>query len=37
MRHAATLVDQRKAQDEKARVKRIHRDMKKIYKGKGRQ
>jgi ribosome biogenesis GTPase / thiamine phosphate phosphatase len=32
MRHAATLVDQRKAQDEKARVKRIHRDLKKIYK-----
>ncbi|MDQ5838027.1 MAG: ribosome small subunit-dependent GTPase A [Acidobacteriota bacterium] len=25
MRHAATLVDQRKAQEEKARVKRIHR------------
>jgi ribosome biogenesis GTPase / thiamine phosphate phosphatase len=25
MRHAATLTDQRKAQDEKARVKRIHR------------
>jgi ribosome biogenesis GTPase len=25
MRHAATLVDQRKAQDEKSRVKRIHR------------
>lgn len=34
MRHAATLVDQRKAQDEKARVKRIHRDLKKIYKKK---
>ena len=32
MRHAATLVDQRKAQDEKSRVKRIHRDLKKIYK-----
>jgi ribosome biogenesis GTPase / thiamine phosphate phosphatase len=32
MRHAATLVDQRKAQDEKSRVKRIHRDMKKVYK-----
>src|SRR5919205_2193316 len=32
MRHAATLVDQRKAQDEKARVKRVHRDLKKIYK-----
>ncbi|HJQ34953.1 MAG TPA: ribosome small subunit-dependent GTPase A [Pyrinomonadaceae bacterium] len=32
MRHAATLIDQRKAQDEKARVKRIHRDLKKIYK-----
>jgi ribosome biogenesis GTPase len=26
MRHAATLVDQRKAQEEKSRVKRIHRD-----------
>jgi ribosome biogenesis GTPase len=25
MRHAATLVDQRKAQDEKGRVKRVHR------------
>ena len=32
MRHAATLVDQRKAQDEKGRVKRIHRDLKKVYK-----
>ena len=32
MRHAATLTDQRKAQDEKSRVKRIHRDLKKIYK-----
>ena len=32
MRHAATLIDQRKAQDEKSRVKRIHRDLKKIYK-----
>lgn len=32
MRHAATLVDQRKAQEEKSRVKRIHRDLKKIYK-----
>jgi len=35
MRHAATLVDQRKAQEEKSRVKRIHRDLKKIYKKKG--
>jgi ribosome biogenesis GTPase len=33
MRHAATLLDQRKAQEEKSRVKRIHRDLKKIYKG----
>jgi ribosome biogenesis GTPase len=32
MRHAATLVDQRKAQEEKSRVKRIHRDQKKLYK-----
>jgi ribosome biogenesis GTPase len=32
MRHAATFVDQRKAQDEKARVKRTHRDLKKVYK-----
>jgi len=32
MRHAATLTDQRKAQDEKARTKRIHRDLKKVYK-----
>ncbi|MET0649012.1 MAG: ribosome small subunit-dependent GTPase A [Pyrinomonadaceae bacterium] len=32
MHHVATLVDQRKAQDDKARVKRIHRDLKKIYK-----
>jgi len=32
MRHAATLIDQRKAQDEKSRVKRIHRDLKKVYK-----
>ncbi|HWW75643.1 MAG TPA: ribosome small subunit-dependent GTPase A [Pyrinomonadaceae bacterium] len=32
MRHAATLIDQRKAQDEKSRVKRVHRDLKKIYK-----
>jgi ribosome biogenesis GTPase len=35
MRHAATLVDQRKAQEEKSRVKRVHRDMKKVYKKKG--
>ncbi|MET0624910.1 MAG: ribosome small subunit-dependent GTPase A [Pyrinomonadaceae bacterium] len=35
MRHAATLVDPRKAQDDKARVKRIHRDLKKIYKKRG--
>ena len=35
MRHAATLVDQRKAQDEKSRVKRIHRDQKKLYKRRG--
>jgi ribosome biogenesis GTPase len=34
MRHTATLVDPRKAQDEKERVKRIHRDLKKIYKKK---
>jgi ribosome biogenesis GTPase len=32
MRHAATLIDQRKAQEEKGRVKRIHRDFKKVYK-----
>jgi ribosome biogenesis GTPase / thiamine phosphate phosphatase len=32
MRHAATLTDQRKAQEEKSRVKRIHRDLKKVYK-----
>jgi ribosome biogenesis GTPase len=32
MRHAATLVDPRKAHDEKERVKRIHRDLKKVYK-----
>ncbi|HEX8353335.1 MAG TPA: ribosome small subunit-dependent GTPase A [Pyrinomonadaceae bacterium] len=37
MRHAATLVDPRKAQDDKERVKRIHRDLKKIYKKKGSQ
>ncbi|MDT5269322.1 MAG: ribosome biosis GTPase / thiamine phosphate phosphatase [Acidobacteriota bacterium] len=37
MRHAATLVDQRKAQEEKSRVKRIHRDQKKIYKRKGKE
>jgi len=35
MRHAATLVDQRKAQDEKSRVKRVHRDLKKVYKKRG--
>jgi ribosome biogenesis GTPase len=35
MRHAATLVDPRKAQEDKERVKRIHRDLKKIYKKKG--
>jgi ribosome biogenesis GTPase len=35
MRHAATLQDTRKAQEEKQRVKRIHRDQKKFYKGKG--
>jgi ribosome biogenesis GTPase len=35
MRHAATLLDQRKAQEEKSRVKRIHRDLKKIYKKRG--
>lgn len=34
MRHAATLVDPRKAQEEKSHVKRIHRDLKKIYKKK---
>lgn len=34
MRHAATLVDPRKAHDDKERVKRIHRDLKKIYKKK---
>jgi ribosome biogenesis GTPase len=34
MRHAATLVDQRKAQEEKSRVKRVHRDLKKGYKKK---
>jgi ribosome biogenesis GTPase len=34
MRHAATLVDPRKAQEDKERVKRIHRDLKKIYKKK---
>ncbi|HLM55068.1 MAG TPA: ribosome small subunit-dependent GTPase A [Pyrinomonadaceae bacterium] len=33
MRHAATLVDQRKAQEEKSRVKRIHKGMREIYKG----
>ncbi len=33
MRHAATLVDQRKAQEEKSRTKRIHRDLRAIYKG----
>jgi len=32
MRHAATLTDQRKAQDEKSRTKRIQRDFKKVYK-----
>ena len=32
MRHAATLVDQRKAQEEKARVKRIHRAFNKTNK-----
>jgi ribosome biogenesis GTPase len=32
MRHAATLVDQRKAQEEKSRVKRIHRAFNKTYK-----
>jgi ribosome biogenesis GTPase len=37
MRHAATLVDQRKAQDEKSRVKRVHRDLKKVYKKKSEQ
>ncbi|MCA1618530.1 MAG: ribosome small subunit-dependent GTPase A [Acidobacteria bacterium] len=35
MRHAATLIDQRKAHDEKARVKRIHRDLKRVYKKRG--
>jgi ribosome biogenesis GTPase len=35
MRHAATLVDQRKAQDEKARVKRIHRAFNRMDKRKG--
>jgi ribosome biogenesis GTPase / thiamine phosphate phosphatase len=35
MRHAATLIDQRKAQEEKSRTKRIHRDLKKIYKQRG--
>jgi len=33
MRHAATLVDQRKAQEEKSRTKRIHRDLRAVYKG----
>jgi ribosome biogenesis GTPase len=32
MRHTETLIDQRKSQEEKSRVKRIHRDLKKIYK-----
>ncbi|HST52800.1 MAG TPA: ribosome small subunit-dependent GTPase A [Pyrinomonadaceae bacterium] len=32
MRHAATLVDQRKAQEEKSRVKRIHRDFNRTQK-----
>ena len=35
MRHAATLLDQRKAQEDKSRVKRIHRDLKRIYKKRG--
>jgi len=33
MRHAATLVDQRKAQEEKSRTKRLHRDLRAVYKG----
>lgn len=32
MRHAATLVDQRKAQEEKSRVKRIHRAFNRTHK-----
>ncbi|HEX8560037.1 MAG TPA: ribosome small subunit-dependent GTPase A [Pyrinomonadaceae bacterium] len=34
MRHSATLLDQRKAHEEKSRVKRVHRDLKKSNKKK---